>query len=39
MEQKRKVSIERNTSETNISLELNIDGKGEYNNNTGIGFF
>ena len=39
MEQKRKASIERNTSETNISLELNIDGKGEYNNNTGIGFF
>lgn len=39
MEQKRKVSIERNTSETNISLELNIDGKGEYNNNTGIAFF
>lgn len=39
MEQKRKVLIERNTSETNISLELNIDGKGEYNNNTGIAFF
>ena len=39
MEQKRKALIERNTSETNISLELNIDGKGEYNNNTGIGFF
>ena len=39
MEQKRKASIERNTSETNISLELNIDGKGEYNNNTGIAFF
>ena len=39
MDQKRKASIERNTSETNISLELNIDGKGEYNNNTGIAFF
>ena len=39
MEQKRKALIERNTSETNISLELNIDGKGEYNNNTGIAFF
>ena len=39
MEQKRKSLIERNTSETNISLELNIDGKGEYNNNTGIAFF
>ena len=38
MEQKRKALIERNTSETNISLELNIDGKGEYNNNTGIAF-
>ena len=39
MEQKRKALIERNTSETNIYLELNIDGKGEYNNNTGIAFF
>ena len=39
MEQKRKALIERNTSETNISLELNVDGKGEYNNNTGIAFF
>ncbi|MEC8753227.1 MAG: imidazoleglycerol-phosphate dehydratase HisB [Verrucomicrobiota bacterium] len=39
MEQKRKALIDRNTSETNISLELNIDGKGEYNNNTGIAFF
>jgi len=39
MEQKRKALIERNTSETDISLELNIDGKGEYNNNTGIAFF
>ena len=39
MEQKRKALIERNTSETNISLELNIDGIGKYNNNTGIAFF
>lgn len=39
MEEQRKAFIERNTSETNISLELNIDGKGEYKNDTGIAFF
>ena len=39
MEKARKAFIERKTSETNISLELNIDGKGEYNNDTGIPFF
>jgi len=39
MDEQRKAFIERNTSETNISLELNIDGKGEYKNDTGIAFF
>ena len=34
----RKTTIERKTKETNIKLELNIDGKGEYKVNTGIGF-
>ena len=36
---KRSASIERNTKETEISLELNIDGKGQYDIDTGIGFF
>lgn len=31
--------IERKTKETDISLQLNIDGKGNSNINTGIGFF
>lgn len=31
--------IERSTSETKISLTLNIDGSGKCNVNTGIGFF
>jgi len=35
----RSVKIERKTSETNVSIELNLDGKGEYNLATGIGFF
>jgi len=38
MSQQRQISIERNTTETNISLSLNIDGKGEYDNQTGIPF-
>ena len=36
---KRLASFERNTKETEISLELNIDGKGQYDIDTGIGFF
>ncbi len=36
---KRLASLERNTKETEISLELNIDGKGQYDIDTGIGFF
>lgn len=31
--------IERTTKETNISLELNLDGKGNSEINTGVGFF
>jgi len=37
--EQRKASVIRKTSETDISIELNIDGKGESNINTGIGFF
>ena len=35
----RKTSLERDTKETQIALELNIDGRGEYDIDTGIGFF
>ena len=35
----RTVTIERNTSETQIFLELNLDGVGRYELETGIGFF
>ena len=35
----RSSAIERKTSETNISLELNIDGSGQYEVNTGISMF
>ena len=34
----RKAEIKRYTNETKIDLSLNIDGKGEYDNNTGCGF-
>ena len=34
----RKAKIFRKTKETNISVELNIDGKGKYKINTKIGF-
>ncbi|MCR4610971.1 MAG: imidazoleglycerol-phosphate dehydratase HisB [Lachnospiraceae bacterium] len=34
----RKAKINRKTKETDISLELNIDGKGEYKVDSGIGF-
>ena len=32
----RKSKIERNTFETKIKVELNIDGTGKYENNTGV---
>ncbi len=35
----REVNITRTTTETDISLYLNLDGKGLYKINTGIGFF
>lgn len=35
----RKVTINRKTKETDISLTLNLDGKGVANVNTGCGFF
>ena len=35
----RTVSLNRKTTETDISIELNLDGKGKYNISTGIGFF
>ena len=35
----RKSIVERNTSETKIKVELELDGKGQSSINTGIGFF
>ncbi|MBS1579315.1 MAG: bifunctional histidinol-phosphatase/imidazoleglycerol-phosphate dehydratase HisB [Bacteroidetes bacterium] len=35
----RKVKHERNTNETKIKIELNIDGSGKANIHTGLGFF
>ncbi len=35
----RKVSHERNTNETKISIELNMDGSGKAEIHTGLGFF
>lgn len=35
----RKAAIERNTGETSIKLDLNIDGKGDRRIDTGTGFF
>lgn len=35
----RKSTIERKTGETDISLEINLDGSGVYEIETGIGFF
>ena len=34
----RKASIERNTKETEIFVEVNLDGTGDYAISTGIGF-
>lgn len=35
----RDVELTRQTSETDIKISINLDGTGEYNINTGIGFF
>ncbi|MBE0650359.1 MAG: bifunctional histidinol-phosphatase/imidazoleglycerol-phosphate dehydratase HisB [Bacteroidales bacterium] len=35
----RKVTVERDTKETQIKIELNLDGEGKSNISTGIGFF
>ena len=35
----REVLAQRNTKETQIALSLNLDGKGSYQVDTGIGFF
>ena len=35
----RKASVERTTKETSIKVEINIDGTGQYNINTGLKFF
>lgn len=35
----RKVSVSRVTKETDIQIELNLDGKGNCQNETGLGFF
>ena len=39
MSRMRRAQIERNTKETKIKLELNLDGSGEGVIDTGIGFF
>ena len=35
----RKASITRKTAETAISVEIDLDGTGRYDNRTGVGFF
>ena len=35
----RSVTITRNTAETQISVTINLDGTGQYDNQTGVGFF
>lgn len=35
----RESAIQRKTSETDIQLKLNLDGTGQYNISTGVGFF
>ena len=35
----RRAEVSRKTKETEISIELNLDGAGEYQVETGVGFF
>jgi len=35
----RKASVSRKTAETEISVEIDLDGTGRYDNATGVGFF
>ncbi|EAR50846.1 imidazoleglycerol-phosphate dehydratase [Oceanicola granulosus HTCC2516] len=35
----RKATVSRQTSETDISVEIDLDGSGVYDNRTGVGFF
>ena len=35
----RKSNVSRTTSETDIQIEMNLDGKGKYNISTGVNFF
>ncbi|GGD40016.1 imidazoleglycerol-phosphate dehydratase HisB [Sinisalibacter lacisalsi] len=35
----RKASVSRKTAETEISVEIDLDGSGAYDNQTGVGFF
>ncbi|MCY4336838.1 MAG: imidazoleglycerol-phosphate dehydratase HisB [Litoreibacter sp.] len=35
----RSATITRKTAETDISVEINLDGTGQYDNQTGVGFF
>lgn len=35
----RRATIERKTAETAISVSVNLDGTGKYDNQTGVGFF
>lgn len=35
----RSAAITRNTAETQISVTINLDGTGKYDNQTGVGFF
>ena len=35
----RTATISRNTAETEITVDINLDGSGSYDNETGVGFF
>ena len=35
----RKAKVERKTSETQVSVQMNLDGQGRYEIDTGVGFF